>query len=57
MKKFQEYLAECKAMSTYGEAFRIQGDAFTDYILGNLTIEEYRSIYWLCEHRMNRLCM
>lgn len=53
MKTYQEYLESCKKMTTFTEAFRIQGDAFADFLIDNLTIEEYRSIYWLCERRMN----
>lgn len=54
MKTFQEYLDSCNKMTTFSEAFRTQGDAFTDFLIDNLTLEEFRAIYSLCERRMNR---
>lgn len=52
MSLFERLCAELKGCK-FAKAFKIQGIAFDNYIVGNLTDEQYSKIYFSCEYVMN----
>lgn len=55
MTKYQIYVRDLSTAKP-AKAFDIQGQAFNDFRVGNLTFQEYTNIYWMCEEIMGPCC-
>lgn len=54
MSRVQKY-ADRLRNAGFAEAFAVQGEAFTDYLVGNISHADYCVLYSWCECIMNHV--